>query len=380
MRPNHHHRGRLGTLAAVAALPGVLAACGSSGTANPPTTVTSAAAGSPTPGPAGSGAPGAAPVDEVRTRGVPGLGRVLVDGQGLTLYVFEPDHRSGTPTCYGTCAAAWPPLLLRAGAASPSAGGGASAALVGTASRRDGTTQVTYNRWPLYRWVNDSAPGQATGQGLDNLGGRWYVLDPDGRPITARPRVRPRVAGAQARVAYSASAPSCSAVPTLIRTSPASITSSGEGLVTKAPSGRRMASTRAPVRSRRWAERSVLPARGEAARHRQLLEPELERPVVHDDVDEVDHVGLGHERRHPVAAELLGVHHPVGAGPHELGLRGLVAGPGDDLEVGPHRLARHRHVEVVGVGVERRHQGRGPLDAGLRAGSRRRSRRRAPTE
>ena len=135
---------------------------------------------------------------------------------------------------------------------------------------------------------------------------------------------------------------------------------SGEGLVRKVPSGRRMASTSAPVRSRRWAERSELPASDESSETVSSSRRNCERAVVHDDVDEVDHVGLDHEGGHAVTAQLLGVHHPVRPGPDQLGLGGLVAGPGDDLEVGPHRLAGHRDVEVVRVGVEGGHQGAPP--------------------
>ena len=129
----------------------------------------------------------APPFYEVQARRVKGLGTVLVDGQGLTLYLFVPDKHSGRSTCYERCAQGWPPLLLPTGATKPVAGRGVKASLLGTTRRKDGTTQITYNRWPLYLWVGDSGPGQATGQGLNNLGGLWYVLSPKGREITARP-------------------------------------------------------------------------------------------------------------------------------------------------------------------------------------------------
>lgn len=123
---------------------------------------------------------------EVKTGRVPSLGTVLVDGQGLTLYMFVPDHQRGRSTCYGPCASAWPPLRLPSGTSVPVAGGRADASLLGTTSRTDGGLQVTYNGWPLYLWVGDTEPGQATGQGLDNLGGRWYVLSPEGQVVKAR--------------------------------------------------------------------------------------------------------------------------------------------------------------------------------------------------
>lgn len=127
--------------------------------------------------------PAAAPPYEVRTGTVPGLGTVLVDGQGMTLYLFEPDERSGRSTCYGLCAVEWPPLLLPAAVRAPAAGPGVRASRLGTTARRGGAVQVTYAGWPLYRWGRDTAPGEATGQGLANLGGTWYVLSPSGAPI-----------------------------------------------------------------------------------------------------------------------------------------------------------------------------------------------------
>ena len=126
----------------------------------------------------------APPVYEVRTGEVHGLGRVLVDGQGFTLYVFEPDRRSSSSKCYGRCASAWPPLVLPSGVSKAPAGPGVRSALLGKTKRKDGTVEVTYHKWPLYTWVVDSAPGDATGQDLNNLGGKWYVITPSGQLIT----------------------------------------------------------------------------------------------------------------------------------------------------------------------------------------------------
>jgi predicted lipoprotein with Yx(FWY)xxD motif len=144
---------------------------------------TSTTSGAPTSTTAG----GTPALYEVRTGTVSGLGTVLVDGQGFTVYLFVPDKQSGTSTCYGDCAQGWPPLLLPTGVTVPVAGPGVQSSLLGITHRTDGTTQVTYNKWPLYLWVNDSQPGQATGQGINNLGGLWYVLSPNGRAITTHP-------------------------------------------------------------------------------------------------------------------------------------------------------------------------------------------------
>ena len=143
------------------------------------TTTTAGAAAIPAPT---SGTP---PLYEVKTGNVPGLGTVLVAGNGFTLYLFVPDRQSGVSTCYGVCATAWPPLLLT-GTGSPVYGPGVKPELLGSTKRTDGTLQVTYNGWPLYLWQGDSVPGQATGQGINSTGGLWYVLNPDGKEITAK--------------------------------------------------------------------------------------------------------------------------------------------------------------------------------------------------
>jgi predicted lipoprotein with Yx(FWY)xxD motif len=167
----------------------LITACGSSSSSSP-TTTNAPATTSTTAKPAAStttSTTGPVPSYEVRTGQVKGLGTVLVDGQGFTLYLFVPDAQKGTSTCYNACAQAWPPLLLPAGKTVPLAGPGVSTALLSTTHRSDGTTEITYNKWPLYLWVGDSEPGQATGQGINNNGGLWYVLSPSGKEITATP-------------------------------------------------------------------------------------------------------------------------------------------------------------------------------------------------
>lgn len=187
------HDRRWARAAPVAALLALGAtACSSSTTSPPsasrppPSSVATSSATTSSPTGSGSTGSGAVPHYEVRTATIKGLGTVLVDGQGFTLYLFEPDKQSGTSTCYGSCASGWPPLYLPTGVSKPLAGPGVNAALLGTTARTDGTTEITYDKWPLYLWVGDSEPGQATGQGLDNLGGLWYVVSPDGKAITSR--------------------------------------------------------------------------------------------------------------------------------------------------------------------------------------------------
>src|SRR5262245_32448652 len=68
------------------------------------------------------------------------LGRVLVDGSGRTLYLFEND-KHGRSSCAGACAAYWPPALTHG---KPVAAAGVKASLLGVTRRSDGTSQVTY--------------------------------------------------------------------------------------------------------------------------------------------------------------------------------------------------------------------------------------------
>jgi predicted lipoprotein with Yx(FWY)xxD motif len=126
----------------------------------------------------GSGHPAAAsPVWEVRAGMVRGLGTILTDGHGFTLYIYQLD-RQGPSVCTGVCAVQWPPLDLPRGVRRPVAGPGVNPALLGTAPRAGGVLQVTYNRWPLYLWQADLAPGQATGQAEDM--GAWYTMSVSG--------------------------------------------------------------------------------------------------------------------------------------------------------------------------------------------------------
>jgi predicted lipoprotein with Yx(FWY)xxD motif len=107
------------------------------------------------------------------------LGRILVDGKGITLYDFVKD-KGTTSTCYGACAALWPPLTTKG---KPVAGQGVRASLLGTTRRKDGTLEVTYNGHPLYYFVTDRKPGQTTGQGVNQFGAPWWVLSPAGKEI-----------------------------------------------------------------------------------------------------------------------------------------------------------------------------------------------------
>ena len=102
------------------------------------------------------------------------LGDILVDGEGMTLYVFDNDTDENS-TCYDDCEANWPPLTGEV-----TAGDGADESLLGTSEREDGTTQVTYAGKPLYYFAGDQAAGDTNGQAVGDI---WWVVGPDGEAI-----------------------------------------------------------------------------------------------------------------------------------------------------------------------------------------------------
>ena len=106
-----------------------------------------------------------------------GVGKVLVDPKGMTLYYFQKDQKgSGKSKCEGACAEAWPPLL----AAEAEAMSGVQSSLLGTIERTDGTSQITYAGWPLYTFVEDKKPGEDNGTDSKAFGASWYPLHGNG--------------------------------------------------------------------------------------------------------------------------------------------------------------------------------------------------------
>ncbi len=106
-------------------------------------------------------------------------GTIVVDADGMALYLFTRDTQgSGTSACNGDCAASWPPLLLDSGATAEP-GDGLTGTL-GTATRNDGSVQVTLDGWPLYHYAGDTAPGDTNGQGLNDV---WWLVAPDGSAV-----------------------------------------------------------------------------------------------------------------------------------------------------------------------------------------------------
>ena len=164
----------LGTVAAAAV---ALSACGGD-----PAPISGAAAAADAPPPAVSSAeteptnsPPASPDAAVKISQT-ALGDVLADAGGMTLYAFTNDVEAQS-TCSGTCAEAWPPVIVDPDfIVSP----GLDSGIFATTIRDDGSHQLVAGKWPLYRFAADSKPGDITGQGSGDV---WYVVDLAGRII-----------------------------------------------------------------------------------------------------------------------------------------------------------------------------------------------------
>ncbi len=153
-------------LFSLAALALIVAGCGGGGSSSTPTSSETSASG-------GGGM-------TVSAAEVSGLGTVLTDSEGLTVYEFAKDNGS-TSSCYGACEEGWPPVIVKG---QPS-GEGSIASQLGTTKRKDGSVQVTYAGHPLYTFVGDSGPGEANGNGSTAFGGEWSVLDEAGESVSA---------------------------------------------------------------------------------------------------------------------------------------------------------------------------------------------------
>jgi predicted lipoprotein with Yx(FWY)xxD motif len=139
----------------------VIAACGSSSSS----TSSGGAASSAAPA---SSAPAAAGSSALKTAKIGGA-TVVTNTKGFTLYWFVPDTAT-TSKCNASCAAFWPPVM------GPATAGAGVTGKLATIKRADGSMQATYNGHPLYTYVGDQAPGQATGDGLNVNGGVWHEV------------------------------------------------------------------------------------------------------------------------------------------------------------------------------------------------------------
>jgi predicted lipoprotein with Yx(FWY)xxD motif len=145
-----------------------LSACGS--TASTKTAAT---------GPAGSDSPSAGVT--INTADVPGIGTVLVNGDGRTLYLLSSEA-GGKLTCTDAngCTKVWPDTELPAGVTQATAGSGVQASLLGTVKSADGKLYVTYGGYPVYQFSGDKGPGTVNGQGITSFGGTWSAMTPAG--------------------------------------------------------------------------------------------------------------------------------------------------------------------------------------------------------
>jgi predicted lipoprotein with Yx(FWY)xxD motif len=118
------------------------------------------------------------PTAIVATATVPGVGTVLVDARGRTLYTLTNAGRA--VPCTGPCASAWPPLVVSAGAKLKGAKGTKSLAMMAA------TRQVTSGGLPLYRFAGDTKTHQANGNNLTSFGGTWHVVKVSGTTTKAK--------------------------------------------------------------------------------------------------------------------------------------------------------------------------------------------------
>ena len=155
-----------------------LAACGGSSTSS-----SSGAAAAPGYGGGAAGASNGSTAASVVSTKTSSLGTFLVDGQGRTLYLWDADHGPRS-TCTAACAQAWPPLTTTG---APKASGAVRSSLLGTATRADGSREVTYAGHPLYTYAGDTRPGQVTGEGSNSFGAPWWTVTTAGRALQGQP-------------------------------------------------------------------------------------------------------------------------------------------------------------------------------------------------
>jgi predicted lipoprotein with Yx(FWY)xxD motif len=116
---------------------------------------------------------------------VSGLGPVVVDARGYTVYLFTSSSQKNVPCDVPSgCIKLWPGLPLPAGVTAPKAGSGIQAALLGTMKLPDGETDPTYNGYLLYGFAGDTGKAESHGQGIRSFGGVWYAINASGVAVT----------------------------------------------------------------------------------------------------------------------------------------------------------------------------------------------------
>ena len=182
------HRSRVALV--VGAIAMIAAACGSTSSYGTKSPAASPAPSAGVVARGGYGAPVTASVSPVTTTvgtnptggsatvsiGHTSVGDIVVDAQGLTLYVFTKDT-NGVSACTDACATAWPPELV---SNTPTATAGVDGSKLTEITRPDGAKQLAYDGHPLYRYANDTKPGDVTGEKVNNV---WFVIDATGHLI-----------------------------------------------------------------------------------------------------------------------------------------------------------------------------------------------------
>ena len=173
------HRALAGPIIALSSISLLLAACGTSSN-----TATSGATSATTGHPNAASSRAAEASVTVKAANLPGLDAVLVNGDGRTFYVLASEQ-GGRITCIVSdgCTKYWSPAVLPPGMARGIAGAGVKASLFGAERSPTSDLRLTYDGWPLYTYVGDRRPGQATGQGVKDAFGVWWVLSASGTPI-----------------------------------------------------------------------------------------------------------------------------------------------------------------------------------------------------
>ncbi len=167
--------------AAVPLAAAVLAAAACSSTASTTPTRASTAGTSPAQAsPAGAAtSPSVSAAAAALTVGTSTFGAIITGAGGRAVYLFEKDKGTAS-SCYGACAAAWPPVLVTG---TPVAGTGVNASLLGTAKRTAGSMQLTYGGFLLYYFAGDSKPGDVSGEGSQAFGAGWDLVSPAGKKV-----------------------------------------------------------------------------------------------------------------------------------------------------------------------------------------------------
>jgi predicted lipoprotein with Yx(FWY)xxD motif len=142
----------------------LLAACGSSSKSSNSSASSAAASGTSSV--------------TIKTASVGSLGTVLVDSKGMTLYRLSGAHAGKLICTTSACVHIWIPLTVPAGATARGVSG------LGMVKRPNGVEQVAYNGQPLYTFAQDTAPGQAKGQGIKDVG-TWDAVTTSAKSSTA---------------------------------------------------------------------------------------------------------------------------------------------------------------------------------------------------